>query len=61
MSGEATEEEVLGNESARQIMSMMDKLQNDLKTESRTAKLWISYLLQCQMMRLFMGPMKGGW
>jgi len=31
----------------------MDKLQKDLDTESRTAKLWINYLLQCQMMRLF--------
>ena len=31
----------------------MEKLQQDVKSESRTAKLWINYLSQCQMMRLF--------
>ena len=53
MEGSYTEAQLNDNNIANQINSTVYRLLKDLSEESRTAKLWINYLNQSQMMRLF--------
>ena len=51
--GLCTTEDMLNNQTAKQITCILDDLQRELSAESRTARLWIEYLIQTQVMRLF--------
>lgn len=51
--GSCTSDQMLNNQTAKQISSLLEDLVRDLKSESSTAALWISYIVQTQMMRLF--------
>ncbi len=53
MEGATAPEEIQNNQTAIQITCILDDLMRDLESESRTAKLWIQYLIQTQIMRLF--------
>ena len=53
MEGSYTDEQLMNNKTAKKLSCILDELLRDLKSESDTAALWISYLVQTQMMRLF--------
>ena len=53
MEGSYTDEQLMNNKTAKQVSCILDELLRDLKSESDTAALWVSYLVQTQMMHLF--------
>ena len=52
MEGSCTPDQMLNNHTAKQISCILDDLILNLQAESRTA-LWIFYIVQTQIMRLF--------
>ena len=53
MEGACNEDQLQQQQTARKVNCILDDLLRDLASESDTATLWISYLIQTQVMRLF--------